>query len=206
MADDHLSLLIGYQELLRQDFDVVGTLSHGRALLSTAIQLQPDVIVVDLSLPALTDMTAAPERTKIAPQTKILVLAKKEDASVASGALREWASGVVLKRTARRELITAIRQLCAGKSYVTSTLAVSLDAMPPAAETTIPRKALTPRQREVLQLFAEGKTMRETANALKLTTRTVAFHKYRIMRDFGLRNSVDLLKFAIRERLASADA
>ena len=205
LADDHISLLIAYQELLRQEFEIVGTSSDGRSLMATAIQLQPDVIVVDFALPSLSGMSAGPELKKLIPQTKILVIAKKEDVNLASEALREWASGVLLKRTARRELLGALRQLAAGKSYVTASLGNLLEGMPVGGPETASHKALTHRQREVLKLLAQGRTMKEAAKILRLTTRTIAFHKYTIMREFGLRNNVDLLKLAIRERLVSSE-
>jgi DNA-binding NarL/FixJ family response regulator len=205
LADDQISLLVAYQKILRQDFDVVGVSSDGRALMTAAVQLQPDVIVVDLALPSLTELSAVHELKRLMPRTKILAIARKSDAAIASHALHEWASGVLLRRTASKELIDALRHLMAGKSYVTASLAKRLEA--PSTETpgTLSHKPLTHRQREVLQLLAEGRTMKEAANILNLTTRTVAFHKYRIMKDFGLRTNVDLLKLAIREHLASAE-
>jgi DNA-binding NarL/FixJ family response regulator len=205
LADDHISLLIAYQELLRQEFEIVGTASDGRSLMATAIQLQPDVIVVDFELPSLSGISAGPELKKLIPQTKILVIAKKEDVNLASEALREWASGVLLKRTARRELLGALRQLAAGKSYVTASLGNLLQGTPVGGPEAASHKVLTHRQREVLKLLAQGRTMKEAAKILRLTTRTVAFHKYTIMREFGLRTNVDLLKLAIRERLASSE-
>jgi len=205
LADDHVSLVLAYEKLLGQDFEIVGTASDGSALLASAVQLQPDAIVVDLGLPLFADMSAGRKLKKLIPRTQILVITRKEDAQVASNALSEWASGVLLKRTARKELMSALRQLSDGKQYVTAALAKPGGNAASGGSTAPSHKNLTDRQREVLQLLAEGRTMRDTADILKLTTRTIAYHKYTIMKDFGLRNNVDLLKLAIREHLASAE-
>jgi DNA-binding NarL/FixJ family response regulator len=202
LAGDQISLLVARQKLLRQDFDVVSVLSDGRALMAAALQIQPDVIVVDLTSLLSTESSAVHEPKSLMPRTKLLAIARKGDAGIASQALHEWASGVLLRQTASKEFIDALRHLMTGKSYVTASLAERLGA--PSTETpgTFSYKSLTHRQREVLQLLAEGRTMKEAANVLNLTTRTIAFHNYRIMKDFGLRTNVELLKLAIREHLA----
>jgi DNA-binding NarL/FixJ family response regulator len=204
LADGQISLVVTYRDLLQEEFDIVGTSSDSRSLMPTATQLQPDVIVIDLAT-FLKDTGAGLELKRLMPQTKILAIAKKDDVETAADALHEWASGVLVKRTARRELVSAIRQLVAGKSYVAASIARCLHAMPSGPQAASFPKSLTQRQREVLKLLAEGRTMRDVADFLALTTRTVAFHKYRIMRDFGLHNNVDLLKLAIREHLASPE-
>lgn len=205
LADSRISLLVAYRKLLYEEFEIVGTSADGRALMATAIQLQPDVIVVDLALPSLSEMSAGLELKQLIPRTKFLLIINKEGLELAVGALREWASGVLLKRTARKDLLFALRELMAGRLYAPATIIRRLKAKEKGSSPTYYRKALTRRQREVLQLLAEGRTMKETADILSLTTRTVAFHKYRIMQNFGLRNDVDLLRLAIREHLASAE-
>jgi DNA-binding NarL/FixJ family response regulator len=191
--------LVDYQELLHPEFDVVGTASDLVSLMASAIELQPDVLVVDTALPSLTELSAILQLKKLVPRTKILAITRKEEAQVASRILHGCASGMLLRRTAKRELPQALRHLAEGKSYVTPSLAKQLENSPDT------HKPLTHRQREVLQLLADGRTMRQAAEILHLTTRTVAFHKYRIMKDFGLHTNMDLIKLAIREHLASVD-
>jgi DNA-binding NarL/FixJ family response regulator len=198
LADERRSFLIAYQELLQPEFDVVGTASDLTSLMAAAIELQPDVIVA--ALPSLTELGAIHQLKKLVPRTKILAITKKEDALVASRILHGCASGILLRRTAKKELPRALRHLAEGKSYVTAFLAKQL-----AEGSSETHKALTHRQREVLQLLADGRTMRQAAEILNLTTRTVAFHKYRIMKDFGLHTNMDLIKLAIREHLASIE-
>jgi DNA-binding NarL/FixJ family response regulator len=205
LADNQISLLVAYRNVLYQEFEIVGTSADGPALMATAIQLQPDVIVVDLALATLSEMSAGLELKRLIPQTKFLVVTNKEDLDAALEALHGWASGVLLKRAVRKELLFALRELVAGRLYAPATITRRLKAIEKRSSTTHDHKALTRRQREVLQLLAEGRTMKETADILSLTARTVAFHKYRIMQNYGLRNDVDLLRLAIREHLASAE-
>ena len=204
LAGIPMSLLATYHSVLCEEFEIVGTSADGRALMATAIQLQPTVIVVDLAVP-VTDVTTRLELKKLIPQTKFLVITKKEDLNVALEALREWASGVLLRRTARRELLSALRELMADKPYVSSSLHQDPTNRRNTRSPAPSYKVLTRRQREVLKLLAEGKTMREIADILSLSMSTVAFHKYKIKRTFGLRSNVQLLRLAIRENLASAE-
>jgi DNA-binding NarL/FixJ family response regulator len=201
LADDHTLIVDAFRKLLEPEFDIVGTASDGRALLASALELKPDLVEVDLGLPLLNGIDAGRELKKLMPGIRLLVVTMNEDGSVAAEAFREWASGYLLKKSAGTELVLAVRELLRGKSYVTPKVAQQLVDEFIRDPELHRRKALSPRQREVLQLLAEGRTMRETAAILKLTSRTVAFHKYRIMRDFGLRTNSDLLKLAIREHL-----
>jgi DNA-binding NarL/FixJ family response regulator len=200
LADDRASFLVAYQELLHPEFDVVGSASDLSTLMTSAIESQPDVIVLDLAVPSLTELSAIHQLKKLLPRTKILAITRKQDALVASRILHRSASGMLLRRTAKRELPRALHQLLEGKPYVTASLAKQLQEA--AADT---HKPLTHRQREVLQLLADGHTMRQVGEILHLTTRTVAFHKYRIMKDYGLHTNMDLIKLAIREHLASIE-
>jgi DNA-binding NarL/FixJ family response regulator len=205
LAGISISLLAAYHKLLCEEFEIVGTSADGRALMATAIQLQPNVIVVDLALSPLTDVSSRLELKTLIPQTKFLVLTNKEDLSVALEALREWASGVLLKRTTRKELLRALRELMANKLYVPASVAQGFEDKQNPKSPAHRHKALTRRQREVLRLLAEGRTMEEAANILSLSMSTIAFHKYKIMRTFGLHSNVELLRLAIRENLASAE-
>jgi DNA-binding NarL/FixJ family response regulator len=205
LAGIPISLPAAYDKLLCEEFEIVRTSADGRALMATAIQLQPNVIVVDLALSSLTDVSTRLELKKFIPQTKFLVITKKDDRGVALEALHEWASGVLLKRTAKKELLGALRELMADKLYVPASMVQGPKDTPNPSSPTHRHKVLTRRQREVLQLLAEGRTMKEAAEILSLSMSTVAFHKYRIKRTFGLRSNVELLRLAIRENLTSAE-
>jgi DNA-binding NarL/FixJ family response regulator len=205
LAGISMSFLGAYHKLLCEEFELVGTSVDGRALIATAIQLQPSVIVVDLALSPLTDASIRLELKGLIPQTKFLVLTNKKDLSVATEALREWASGVLLKRAAKIELLCALRELMANKVYVPASLIQVFEDRQNPRPPVHRHKSLTRRQREVLRLLAEGRTMQETANILNLSMSTIAFHKYKIMRTFGLRSNVELLRLAMREDLTSAE-
>lgn len=204
LADDHTLVLEAFKKLLEPEFEVVGTVSDGRALLSVAPELKPDVIVLDLSMPELNGMEAGLQLRRLLPRTKIVVLTMNEDPDIPREALRHWASGYLLKKSAGSELTKAIREVLRGKTYVTPKVAQQLREGFVRDPKRKHKRELTSRQREVLLLLAEGRTMKETADVLHVTPRTVAFHKYRIMEDFDLKTTSDLVKFAIRERVISA--
>ena len=204
LADDHTLVVEAFRKLLEPEFEIVGTVSDGRTLLSLAPQVKPDVVIIDLGMPLLNGMDAGQELKRQMPHTKLIVLTMSEDFDVAATALRRWASGYLLKKSAASELVKAIREVLKGRSYVTPRVARRLldefvrDPRPDRG------KALTPRQREVLQLLAEGRTMKETAAILNVAARTIAFHKYRIMEEFGLKTNSDLVRFAIKERMINS--
>jgi DNA-binding NarL/FixJ family response regulator len=200
LADDHAMLVDAFRRLLEPEFNIVGTASDGLELLQAAQKLRPDLAVIDLGLPLLSGVHAGRELKKLLPQTKILVVTVSEDSAVADAVLRDWASGYLLKKCSGSELVKALRELLMGRSYVTTMISrKSPDNLPrPHAHE---RKSLTPRQRQVLQLLAEGRTMKEAAYLLNLTARTVAFHKYKIMAGLGMHSNSELLKLAIRENL-----
>lgn len=204
LADDHTLVLEAFKKLLEPEFEVVGTVSDGRALLSVAPGLKPDVIVLDLSMPELNGMEAGLQLRRLLPRTKVVVLTMNEDPDIPREALRQWASGYLLKKSAGSELIKAIREVLRGRTYVTPKVAQQLREGFVRDPRRKHKRVLTSRQREVLLLLAEGRTMKETADLLHVTPRTVAFHKYRIMEDFDLKTTSDLVKFAIRERVISA--
>ena len=204
LADDHTLVVEAFKRLLEPEFEVVGTVSDGRTLLAVAPQSKPDVIVLDIGMPQLSGMEAGTELKRILPRTKLIVLTMNEDPDIAREAVAHWASGYLLKKSAGSELITAIREALRGRSYVTPRVALRLQDEFVRDPRPDHKKGLTPRQRQVLQLLAEGRTMKEVAETLHVTPRTVAFHKYRIMEDFGLKTNSDLVKFAIREKVISA--
>ena len=202
LADDHTLVVEAFTKLLEPEFEVVGTVADGRALLALAPRLNPDVVVIDLGMPLLNGMDAGHELKHLLPQAKLIVLTMSEDYDLAAEALRHWASAYLLKKSAGSELLKAIREVLKGKTYVTPKVAQRLleeFVRNPRPE----RRALTPRQREVLQLLAEGRTMKEVAAILNVATRTVAFHKYRIMEEYGLKTNSDLVRFAIREHIVN---
>ena len=205
LAGIPMSLLAAYHKPLFEEFEIVGTSADGGALVATAIQLQPNVIVVDLEVSSLAAISTRRELKRLLPQTKFLVITKKEDLDAALEALREWASGVLLKGTAKKELLCALRELMADRLYRSRSIVLGPTGIQNASFPAPRHKTLTRRQREVLKLLAEGKTMREIAGILSLSMSTVAFHKYKLKRSFGLRSNVDLLRLAIRENLVSAE-
>ena len=202
LADDHTILVEAFRKLLEPHFEIVATVSDGFALLDAAAQLKPDVIVVDISMPLLNGLEAAQRLKKRLPAVKIVFLTMNEDPDLAVEAMRAGAAGYLLKNSAATELIRAIQLSLKGKTYVTPRIARGMEK----AFIDDPRpksraSSLTPRQREVVQLLAEGKSMKEVASVLNLTPRTVAFHKYRVMRELRLGTTAELIQFAIKTRI-----
>jgi DNA-binding NarL/FixJ family response regulator len=203
LADDHTMLVDAFRKLLEPEFEIVGTAADGRSLVSAAQELKPDLIVVDLGLPLMNGIDAGRQLKATLPKTKLLVITMNDDHLIASEVLRSWASGYLLKKSAGSELIHAIREVLSGRKYVSPQIKSHLQREFMRDPNAPGPAKLTPRQREVLQLFAEGCSMKEAAHILDLQPRTVAFHKYRIMDAFDISNNVDLLKLAIRENLVA---
>ncbi len=202
LADDHTLLLEAFAKMLEHDYSVVGTVSDGRALLSAAAELMPDVIILDIAMPLLNGLDAARKLKKTMPKVKLIFLTMNEDPNVANEAFRAGASGYLLKTSALSELSKAIQEALGGRSYVTPLIAQDMEdsfIRQPADDRGIPQ--LKPRQREVLQLLAEGRSMMETAKILNVTPRTVAYHKYRMMEELNLKNNADLIQLALREHI-----
>lgn len=206
LADDHTLVLEAFTKLLEAEFEIAGTVTDGLALLKEAPELKPDVVILDLNMPKLNGRDAGRELKKVLPLTKIIVLTMSEDFEFAAQALRHWASAYLLKKSAASELVKAIREVLKGRTYVTPRVARRLleefvrDPRP-EHETH-----LTKRQKEVLQLLVEGHTMREVAVMLEISTRTVAFHKYQLMQEHGLKTHSDLVMFAIKQRVLAPPA
>ena len=196
LADDHRLLLGAFRKLLEPECEVVGAVENGRALLDSARELRPDVVVVDISMPLLNGLDAGRQLKQLLPGARLIFLTMNEDPDLVAEALRIGASGYLLKNSAASELVLAIREAMDGKTYVT----------PRAAERVGHARlgdGLTPRQREVLQLLAEGHSMKEVAGILNVTPRTVAFHKYRLMEELGLKTNADLVQYAVRHKIVS---
>lgn len=202
LADDHTILVEAFRNLLEPYYQVVGTVADGRALIEAATQLAPDVIVVDIGMPLMNGLEAGLRLKHLMPEAKLIFLTMNEDPDLAAEAMRRGASGYLLKSSAASELIRAIQMAMKGKTYLTPQIAERLQKT--LANTPQPRaraKTLTPRQREVIQLLAEGKSMKEVADVLNVTPRTVAFHKYRIMDELNLKTTAELIQFAIKSRI-----
>ncbi len=201
IADDHKLLVEAFVNLLEKEAEIVGTVLDGRALLKEAPRLKPDIIVLDISMPKLNGLEAAQQIKQIMPEVKLIFLTMHEDPDLAVEAFRVGASGYLLKSSAASELFRAVQEVSRGRAYVTPLIAQGM--LESFAEGTGPRRVskLTARQREVLQLLAEGNTMKEVASILNIAPRTVAFHKYRMMETLGLKNNAELLRLAIEERI-----
>jgi DNA-binding NarL/FixJ family response regulator len=201
LADDHALLLGAFEKLLSPEYDIVGQVFDGRALVDAAEQLKPDVIVLDISMPLMNGLEAARQIKQKARGAKLVFLTMNEDSDLAAEAFRAGASGYLLKRSAASELLTAIREVLQGRSYVTPLITDGLvDSLLHGADHT-PSRELTPRQREVLQLLAEGRSMKEVASLLNLTPRTVAFHKYRIMEQLKIKSTAELVQYAVKNHI-----
>jgi DNA-binding NarL/FixJ family response regulator len=204
LADDHRLLREAFAHLLESGCDVVGAVADGRALLAAAQELRPDVVVLDIAMPLLNGLDAARQLKREMPEVKVLILTVSEDPDLAAEAFRAGASGYLLKNSAASELFRAIQEVLRGRSYVTplATRGLVDNALhqPEPGEKTC---ALSPRRRDVLKLLAEGHTMKETARLLNITPRTVAFHKYSIMRELGIKSSAELVHFAIKQGVVS---
>jgi DNA-binding NarL/FixJ family response regulator len=202
LADDHTLLLEAFQKLLNDDCDIVGMVSDGRALLAATDTLRPDVVVVDISMPLLNGIDAARQIKQAFPETRIIFLTMNEDPDLAAAAFRAGASGYLLKRSAASELQTAIREVMRRRSYVTPLVTEGLmGSMLQGPESAHGAQQLTPRQREVVQLVAEGHSMKEVGHILNIAPRTVAFHKYRIMEQLKIRTTAELIQFAIKHHI-----
>ncbi|HUK53397.1 MAG TPA: response regulator transcription factor [Candidatus Binatia bacterium] len=202
LADDHTLLVEAFRKLLEPHCDIVGTVSDGRALLELAPELNPKVIVLDIGMPLMNGLEAGRRLKERMPGVKLIFLTMNEDPDLAVEAMRCGASGYLLKSSAASELIGAIQMALKGKSYVTPQIAGEMQKAfinSPGANKRA--KVLSPRQKEVVQLLAEGKSMKQIASILNVTPRTVAFHKYRVMEALHLDTTAQLIQFAIKSRI-----
>ena len=201
MADDHSLILAGLRKLVEVECDVVGTVEDGRALVEAAQKLRPDLILLDISMPLLNGLEAARQLTKLVPESKVIFLTMHASPTYATEAFQAGASGYLLKRSAASELSQAIQSVLQGQQYLTPLITKDVldSALKPS--TGKPGKpastALTPRQREVLQLVAEGRGTKEIATILSVSVKTVEFHRSRIMQQLDIHTTADLTKYAI---------
>ncbi|HEY7697756.1 MAG TPA: response regulator transcription factor [Vicinamibacteria bacterium] len=203
LADDHRIVAEGLKELLTPEFELLGLVEDGRALVEEAGKLRPDVIVADITMPHLNGIDALAQLKKNDPGVKVVFLTMHREVAYARRALEAGASGYVLKHSAPDELVMAIRAALNGQKYITPAMAGEvLESIQSDPESTQdPIASLTPRQREILQLLAEGKTAKEIAAILGISTRTVEFHKYEMMQSAGIHTSAELVHFAIKHGL-----
>lgn len=205
LADDHTLFVEALQKVLEPEFQLVGSVGDGRALLDVAPHSDPDVVLLDLSMPLLNGIDAAQQLRRLLPDAKVVFLSMHGDPSYVTEAFRAGASGYVLKRANATELIQAIRAALRGQLYVSPMLAKDvLDPLLHQQQSTSRVQAvLTLRQREVLQLVAEGRSLKEIASILCISVKTVEFHKTRIVKQLGLRTTAELTKYAVTHGLIS---
>ena len=202
VADDHPIVAEGLRSLLEPTFEVVTIVQNGRELVVAAKKLNPDVIVVDISMPLLNGIDAVSQIRNAGIQAKIIFLTMHTETNYARRALAEGASGYVLKHSASSELLFAIQQALAGRTFVTPTIAANIKHTRAAKEASLnPLEELTVRQREVLQLLAEGHSASEISSILNLSRRTVEYHKYHLMEVLGFHKSAELIQFAVEHGL-----
>lgn len=206
LADDHTLFVEALQKVLEPEFDLVGSVADGRALLDAAPRLDPDIILLDLSMPLLNGIDAAQQLRRLTPGAKLVFLSMHGDPTYVTEAFRAGASGYVLKRASAVELLLAIRTALRGQTYVSPMLAKDvLEPLLQRKQTLESAQAqLTLRQREVLQLVAEGRSLKEIASILCVSVKTVEFHKTRIGKQLGLHTTADLTKYAVSHGLVSS--
>ena len=210
LADDHLLIAEGIQKLLEPEFEFVGIVADGRSLVAAVTKLQPDIAIVDISLPLLNGLDASQHIKKENPDVKIIVLTMHSEPTFVEQAFRVGVSGYVLKQSVGSELVQAIHEVLKGNTFISPMVTQGLvdpvvnpaSSVSPGEGDTLPQ-SLSARQREVLQLVAEGKATKEIAWILDVSIKTVEFHKTRIMKELGLRSAAELTKYAITAGLTS---
>ena len=201
IADDHKIFAEGLKRLLNAEFDIAGAVQDGRELVAAAEKLRPDIIVADISMPMLNGIEAVIQIKKTHPEIKVVFLTMHPDVAYAASAFKAGASGYVLKSSAPDELVTAIREGLKGRTYVTPLIAGKLlhsyeSGSYSGTDTVL---SLSSRQREVLQLLAEGRSAKEIAAILNISAKTVEYHKYRMMDDLGIKTAAELTRYAVKQ-------
>lgn len=210
MADDHAIVLAGLRKLVEAEGEVVGMVEDGRSLVETAQELRPDIVLLDISMPLLNGLDAARQLTKLVPESKLIFLTMHATPTYATEAFKAGAAGYLIKRSAAVELKQAIQAVMRGQHYLTPLITKDvLAATLHSADGTSTRpsgNSLTQRQREVLQLIAEGKGTKAIASLLNISVKTVEFHKFKMMGELDLHSTAELVKYAIAEGLASVSS
>jgi DNA-binding NarL/FixJ family response regulator len=206
LADDHTLVLEGFQKLLEEHCELVGTAEDGRTLVDIAARTHPDIVLLDISMPLLNGIDAAKKLKKLLPDVKLIFVTMHADAAYINEAFKAGASGYLIKRSAAKELVQAIQSVMNDSYYVTPLITkdVISSFLAPGQTRTAAVDDLTARQREILQLVAEGFSAKEIAGQLKVSHRTVEFHKAKIMELLDLHTTADLVKYAVSHGLVSA--
>ena len=203
VADDHALVIEGFRRILQEHYALVGTAGDGHALLAAAKTVQPDIVILDISMPLLNGIETAEQLKKICPTAKIIIVTMHAGADYVRAAFEAGASAYVLKGSAVDELDQAIRAVLGGHSYITPLITKEMVDVYLSTTSEKPR-GLTPRQREVLQFLAEGRTAKEIANFLNITPRTVEFHKGQILEHLQIKTTADLIKYALTHGIVNA--
>jgi DNA-binding NarL/FixJ family response regulator len=201
LADDHALLLAAFERLLADECTIVGHAADGRSAVAEAETLKPDVVVMDIGMPLLNGLEAARQIKQKLPEVRLVFVTMNEDTDLVAEAFRAGASAYLLKRSAASELSAAIREVMQGRSYVTPLATQDLVGSLLRGDQGGPSQELSPRQREVLQLLAEGYSMKEVAALLHVTQRTVAFHKYQMMRQLEVKTTAELIQYAVKHHV-----
>jgi DNA-binding NarL/FixJ family response regulator len=204
LADDHKLVLDGLRKILEPEFEVVGTVEDGRALLAAAVRLRPDAILVDIAMPLLNGIDAARQLRQTVPESKVIFVTMHAERAYIVAAVEVGAAGYVLKRSLPKELLAAVRAVIGGERFLAPSIGVEAAKLwNRTGHRERPRAALTARQREVLQLAAEGKSNKEIATLLHITVKAVEFHKTSISRTLCTTKRADLTRYAVRHGLVS---
>ena len=195
LADDHVMFAQGLKSLLGDEFELLGTAENGEQLVEATLRSQPDVILVDISMPVLNGFDAVRKIKAFGRETRIIFLTMHDDATLLAEAFRCGASGYVLKQAAGEELVNAIREVAQGRNYVSPL--VTNRPTEPLSERAL-KTTITPRQREVLELISRGLTMKEIAAELNISTRTAESHKYEMMQALGVETTAELIRYCLR--------
>jgi DNA-binding NarL/FixJ family response regulator len=204
LADDHTLIAQGCKTFLEPEFEVVAIASDGRAMIEAALKLKPEVVILDVAMPNLNGLDAGEQLKEKMKTVKLVYLTMHLEPDLAAEAFRRGASAYVLKSSAAEELVLAVRAALRGESYITSLMTKdTFELLLQHDSQSGPQPRITRRQTEVLQLLAEGKSMKEVADILNVKPGTVAFHKYKIMESLGLRTNAELLRYAIKHHILS---
>ena len=205
LADDHRMVAEGVKRLLEEEFELMGVVEDGRQLVETARRLRPDVIVADITMPHLNGIEALRQLKQDNPEVRVVFLTMHKDTAYARRALEAGARGYVLKHSAQAELFLAVRAALDGNTFISPTLAAEVfhDLKVSPTHPSDPVALLTPRQREILQLFAEGCSTKDIASKLDISPRTVEYHKYQMMESLKLQSSAELIHFAIKNGIVA---